>query len=104
MIPLDLFERYIAAKRAEWQLTRSLQAIGIDTIAFFEQYDEPENALLEAVFNEVQRETLSWWLYESPRGAEGDPAEPHMWEIDGPPIYLRNARELWEYLRTEEVS
>jgi hypothetical protein len=102
MIPLDLFERYIAAKRAEWQLTGKLQALGICTIGFWDQIEEPENVLLEAVFNEAQRETLSWWLYESPNGIDGDPEKPHMWEIDGPPIYLRNARELWEYLRTEE--
>jgi len=44
---------------------------------------------------------IGWWLYDAPEGINGNPAETHMWDVDGNPIEIVDAGQLWDYLTKE---
>lgn len=78
MLTFTQFDALIQELRAKHKTLDALYALGLDLLNFTSTLHGAELILIKAVFNPVQYDCLTWWLYDSPKGVVADPA-PDKW-------------------------
>jgi len=100
----EQFTKFIQACRAFHKMGDTLHKLGIGLDPFIELVDDIQAPLFDSIFNELQRDALDWWLYDSPNGIyEPDPKWAKVRIIaTGEDILLHTERQLYDYLMTLE--
>jgi len=94
---LEEFTKWIEETRKYQKKVDELYKLGLDIIEL--AFQHPDNYLLEFVFNKLQRDQISWWLYDCPNGIDAEKFKPEHTHI----TWLENEEETGIYLDSIEA-
>lgn len=96
----ELFKKYIAGLRKLETIEIALGKLGVDIMSLTDIYLDVYTPVLNMAFNAEQLEQIDWWLYDSPKGINGNPEKAVLWDSDGEEIDIRTEEKFYEYLQT----
>ena len=97
----ELFFKYIQALRKLYVIEEGIRRLGINLETYTEVLCGAYTPLLNAVFSKEQINTIDWWLYEQPKGINGNPAGDFMWSMSDEVIDVSDEYKLYKLLFEE---